>query len=104
MIVELFRGLLTLIMEISKHVLLRLLILFGQFFGVLGKLERIDKLLDISVDYIVEVVYGKPDPVICNTTLWKIIRAYFGATITCTNEAFSLPGNFFLLFAHLLFV
>ena len=84
--------------------LLKTLHLVGHLFGILRKLERINKFLDIAVENIVEVIDGKTDPVIGYPALGKVVGPDFSAPIPGTHQAFPVSCNFLFLFANLFFI
>jgi hypothetical protein len=79
-------------------------ILPSHFFRILGELQGIQEFLDLAVQHVVQIVYGQADPVVGDAALGKIVGPDLGAPVAGADEAFPVPGDFFLLFPDLLFV
>lgn len=75
-----------------------------EFFCIFCKLQRINKLLKLTINDVIEVIHGKAYTMIGNSALREIIGSDFCRPVAGTHQAFSVPGNFFLLFAHLFFI
>jgi len=80
------------------------LILPGHLLGILRKLKRVEKFLDISIQDVVQVIDGEADAMVRHPALWEIVGPDLGAAVSCADEAFPVTGNFFFLFAYLFFV
>jgi len=79
-------------------------ILLSQLLRILCELKCVDEFIDISIQYILEIVERHADPVIGNPTLGEIIGPDLGAAVAGADKALPMPGDLILLLPDLLFV
>ena len=63
--------------------------LLSQFAGLIRSYKGIDKLIDISVHYLINLVQSEVDPVVCYSSLMEIVGPYLLGSVSGANLASS---------------